>query len=124
MLRRKKPLKRSAIKRKSSLRSVSKKMTKRKAEYMKVRGQYLKEHPVCQWFLDYASIPQPEYRTEAQRAYVAMYGPRSTQIHHKRGRVGALLTDPTYFMAVSDAGHRYIHDHPKESYEKGWMLPR
>lgn len=106
MLKRKKPLKRSAIKRKSRLRSVSKKMTKLKAEYMKVREQYLKEHPYCEWGLEGG----------------AFY--RSTQIHHKRGRVGALLTDPTYFMAVSDEGHRYIHDHPKESYERGWMLPR
>jgi hypothetical protein len=109
MLKRKKPLKRTNLLRKTKLRSVSKKMAQRKAEYMKVREQYLKAHPYCEWWLAF---------------YGVLACPRSTQIHHKKGRVGALLTDPAYFMAVSNEGHRYIHDNPKESYERGWMLPR
>lgn len=50
--------------------------------------------------------------------------PASTQIHHKKGRSGVLLYEKYHFLAVNDFAHRYIHDNPKESYERGWMLPR
>lgn len=50
--------------------------------------------------------------------------PQANQIHHKRGRIGDLLTNKEFFMAVSPQGHNYIHHFTKESYEKGWMLNR
>lgn len=46
------------------------------------------------------------------------------QVHHRKGRDGVLLADPQYLLGVCAACHRYIHDHPTESYEKGWMLKR
>ncbi len=48
----------------------------------------------------------------------------ATEVHHKRGRVGSLLTDPSLFMAVSRTGHEWIHFNTGESYAKGYMLPR
>jgi len=50
--------------------------------------------------------------------------PRSTEIHHKRGRIGELLLDKAFFMAVCAEGHKAIHHYTKISYEKGYMLPR
>lgn len=46
------------------------------------------------------------------------------QIHHRKGRDGELLTDPTYLLAVCFPCHTYIHAHPQESYDKGWMVRR
>ena len=51
-------------------------------------------------------------------------GFQANEIHHKKGRIGALLTDTDYFMAVCSPCHRYIEDHPKESREKGWSISR
>lgn len=50
--------------------------------------------------------------------------PRSTQIHHRRGRIGSLLTDKNFFMAVCAMGHAWIHHNTGASYERGFMLPR
>lgn len=50
--------------------------------------------------------------------------PQATEIHHKRGRVGDLLCNKEFFFAVSSEGHRYIHENTRESYGRGWMLPR
>lgn len=49
---------------------------------------------------------------------------KAVQIHHRRGRVGPLYLDETYWLGVSAEGHQFIHMHPSISYEKGWMLPR
>lgn len=49
--------------------------------------------------------------------------PRATEIHHKKGR-GKYLLDTSTWMALSQEGHRHIHNNPKEAYEKGWMLTR
>lgn len=43
------------------------------------------------------------------------------QVHHIRGRVGRLLLDERYWLPVSFAGHRWIHDHPEEARRKGWL---
>lgn len=44
-----------------------------------------------------------------------------TEIHHKRGRRGKLLLDKRYWMPVSRVGHQWIHAHPKEAKERGWL---
>lgn len=46
---------------------------------------------------------------------------RLTEIHHTRGRLGSLLMDKRFWMAVSKAGHRYIHSHPAEARRRGWI---
>lgn len=45
----------------------------------------------------------------------------ATEVHHINGRIGALLTDERYFLAVSTAGHRWIHENVKEARSKGWI---
>ena len=46
------------------------------------------------------------------------------QIHHRKGRDGDLVDDLDYLLAVCYACHDYIHSHPNESYERGWMIRR
>jgi hypothetical protein len=46
------------------------------------------------------------------------------QVHHRRGRDGELVDDLDNLLAVCYACHDYIHSHPHESYERGWMIKR
>lgn len=48
----------------------------------------------------------------------------STQIHHARGREGKLLNETKYWLPVSSAGHRWIHDNPAEAKARNLMLTR
>lgn len=43
------------------------------------------------------------------------------EVHHTRGRAGALLTDERFWVAVSKQGHRWIHAHPAEARRRGWL---
>lgn len=48
----------------------------------------------------------------------------SDQVHHRKGRDGDLVDDIDYLLAACWACHNYIHRHPAESYERGWMIKR
>lgn len=116
-------MKRTYLKRQST------KRRKENAEYMKVRDEYLKEHPYCEWWLHNAGLKEsdvsPMGTVEMNRGFdmIIYWVPKANQIHHKKGR-GKYLCVKEFFMAVSDEGHRWIHAHPKESYEREYMLPR
>lgn len=71
----------------------------RTEKYNILKEEYMNEHPTCE-----------------------MEGCNSIEreIHHKGGRVGDNLYKN--FMCVCRLHHTYIHDNPKESYEKGWLL--
>lgn len=42
-------------------------------------------------------------------------------IHHMRGRLGKLLTDERYFMAVCRKAHLWIHDNIELARQRGWI---
>ena len=44
-----------------------------------------------------------------------------TEVHHVRGRAGALLLEERYWLALSAEGHRWVHDHPAEATRRGWL---
>ncbi len=121
----------SRKKSKGRIRPVSKKQSQRLRLYLKARKEYLQKFPYCQWFCHYNNLDYEE--VVRNNGYVRMkfeYGlgmakvPLANQIHHKRGRIGSLLTDQEFFMAVCDIGHVWIHNHTGQSYELGYMLPR
>ena len=45
-------------------------------------------------------------------------------IHHKKGRIGSLLTDSNYFMGVCRSCHKVIEENPVWAKEKGYSLDR
>lgn len=49
---------------------------------------------------------------------------KATQCHHRHGRTNELLEDETYWLPVSDEGHKFIHANSDWSREKGFMLLR
>lgn len=48
----------------------------------------------------------------------------STEVHHKKGRIGDLLLDTRYWLAVSREGHRKIEENPEWAKEMGYSLSR
>jgi hypothetical protein len=43
------------------------------------------------------------------------------EVHHVRGRAGAMLLDKAWWLALSKAGHDWVHKHPKHAAERGWL---
>ena len=72
--------------------------------YLKLNREFLIEHPSCQ-----AQIP-------GQCTY------QSSEVHHKKGRVGKLLTDVTNFLAVCHNCHEWIENHTIEAQELGFSI--
>lgn len=48
----------------------------------------------------------------------------TTDIHHKKGRVGDLFLDERYWVALSREGHQYVEDNPEWAKENGFSLDR
>jgi hypothetical protein len=46
------------------------------------------------------------------------------QVHHRKGRDGALIDDTTLLLGVCSMCHNYIHYYPAKSYEAGWLIKR
>lgn len=86
-----------------SLRPRSVKRAKQEREYSHKRLLFLENNPVCQ---------------------VKGCEMHSDQVHHKKGRIGELLTDERYFLAVCGPHHRYIENHPEEAKKHGYSLSR
>jgi uncharacterized protein YifE (UPF0438 family) len=75
----------------------------REKVYLKVRKKFLEKNPVC----DFEGCWK-----------------KSTEVHHKKGRIGKLLTDDKHFMAVCPAHHRWIEKNPHSAKEKGYSESR
>ncbi len=82
-----------------SIKKVSTKRGEQNIDYKIVRDEYLYQHHVC------------------ERCFK-----KATEVHHKSGRWGRLLTKKEFFMAVCRPCHTYIHEHPIESRERGWLI--
>lgn len=51
-------------------------------------------------------------------------GEKTTDIHHMKGRIGDLLTDTKYWLAVSREAHIMIEQNPEWAKEHGYSLSR
>lgn len=78
----------------------SKKMLAMLAIYRQRRDAFIIAHPICQ-----------------ARAKCA--GSRSTEVHHKKGRVGELLIDETFFLATCHACHVFINENNEQAFALG-----
>jgi len=48
----------------------------------------------------------------------------TTDIHHKKGRVGSLFLDTKYWVALSREGHKFVEENPEWAKENGYSLNR
>lgn len=81
---------------------VSKKRAVQNREYYKVKLDFMIHHPKCQ-------VCHIKY---------------SKDIHHKRGRIGDLLTDSNYFLAVCRSCHEKIETSPDWARKMGFSENR
>lgn len=83
------------------IRKVSKNQAKRNYRYSKTLSDFLKRNPWCR-----------------------MCGEKSQTAHHTRGRLGPLLFDTRYMMAVCNLCHDHCHRYIQESRENGWIAQK
>ena len=102
-------MKRSPIARRTPLKRGTKRLApvsktskrgRQQAEYLKLRKQFLAEHPLCECCI----TQQP-----------------ATDVHHKAGR-GKMLCRTEYFMATCRQCHDWIHSHPAVARAQGWLV--
>ncbi len=100
-LTRKTPLRsKTPLKRGGRLRGASPKRAKQYREYDKVKGAYLALHPQCE----------------------RCKNKKSTDIHHKAGRVGQWLCKYEYFAALCRECHDWVHANGRDARKLGWII--
>lgn len=83
----------------------SDKRAKQEREYSKLRVEFLTANPDCQVGVDGCTG-------------------EASEVHHKAGRIGDLLTDVSKFCAACHNCHVWVENNPKESMERGFILSR
>ena len=61
-------------------------------------------------------------RPENQKCPIT--GKPTTDVHHMKGRIGDLLLDTRYWVALSREGHKYVEENPEWAKENGYSLNR
>lgn len=103
MIRRRKPLRRTALKRSTKpIRRVSAKRRRENAIYSALRKGFLEEHLVCQ-------MAAPGCTGQAQ------------EVHHKAGR-GKNLNNVATWAAICSHCHRETHQHPSIARKNGFLV--
>jgi hypothetical protein len=86
---------------KGKIKPRSSKRAGEEREYLRRREKYLLMHPECE-----------------------CCGGEATELHHKAGRIGKLLINVMYFMAVCRECHVWIEQNPLEAKEQGYSINR
>ncbi len=87
------------VKKPKRIKSISDNRKVDNKDYMLIRNEYLIKHPMCE----------------------CLCGEFSTEVHHKAGKIGALLTDSNTFMAVSRQCHTEIHSNHSYALDHGFI---
>lgn len=85
------------------IKKLSQKRSNQNSEYLKLRMEFLSDNPKCQ-IIDCKK--------------------ESNQVHHRKGRIGKLLTDLRYFFAVCAECHEKIELYPLWAKKHGYSLNR
>lgn len=85
------------------IKSVSDKRLIELKEYRVVRDAYMRDHKICE---------HPECSSP------------STELHHRKGRIGKLLTDSRYFCALCHDHHEWAEKNPILAKELGLSVDR
>ena len=85
------------------IKKVSEKRKLEDIEYKRLRLEFLSkpENKIC-----------PIMKTE------------TTDVHHKKGRIGKLYLDTTFWIALSREGHRMVEENPEWAKENGYSFDR
>lgn len=80
------------------MRQVSVKRARLNREYTRLRAVFLLSRPWCEF---------PDCWLPA------------SEVHHKRGRVGALYLDVAHWLPICTEHHRWVTEHPQAAYDMG-----
>lgn len=97
---------------KTPIKKKSESLSQAKKHYKKAREEFLSTHNSCEVKIPGCLIPNDSYSNEGM------------QVHHKKGRLGNLLWDKRYFLAICANCHRFITDHNEIAMSNGWSLSR
>ena len=86
---------------KKPINKVSKKRTIENLKYKVLRIEFLARNKIC-----------------------PINGNPTTDIHHKKGRLGSLFLDTEYWIALSRESHKFVEENPEWSKENGYSLNR
>lgn len=95
--------KQSTVKPRKPIAPISKNRSQGLAKYRKARDKYMTNHPKCEVF---------------------GCNKLANDLHHKRGRIGSLLWDPKFFMAVCRSHHNEIEENPEWAYKNNYSVKR
>lgn len=113
------PLKRSRV------RKVSSRRAKQLREYAAKRKAFLLKNPYCQIWLKRMGMTESHavlWGGQYMKDMTVYWAPRSVEVHHVRGRIGAMLNDERYWLAASREEHEWAHSHPKEARALGIIV--
>lgn len=96
---------RPAPKDKKPVKKISDKRKELNKEYKKISHEFLRDKPFCQ-----VNSPDCTKVTEG--------------VHHKKGKIGELLTNPDFFIASCNACNLWIEVNDKEARKLGLKLSK
>lgn len=70
------------------------------------------------------SVLRIQFLSKPENQKCPITGWPTTDIHHKKGRVGSLFLDTRYWIALSREGHSYVEENPEWAKENGYSLGR
>lgn len=70
------------------------------------------------------TIKRLQFLAQPENQKCPITGKQTTDVHHKKGRVGSLLLDTRFWLAVSREGHRQIEENPEWAKENNYSLNR
>lgn len=116
MIRRYAPLKRgSKPLRRTRLKPVSDRHSKKLREYFRIRAEYLAQHPACEAGPVILRAKLPHYYSVP----TCTVWPK--EIHHTAGR-GKNLCNTDTFCAICPDCHRWLHAHGQKARELGLLV--
>lgn len=70
------------------------------------------------------SVLRIEFLGKKENKICPITGKPTTDIHHKKGRIGSLLLDTTFWVALSREGHKFVEENPIWAKENAYSLNR
>jgi hypothetical protein len=70
------------------------------------------------------SVLRIEFLGKKENRICPITGKETTEIHHKRGRIGILFLETKFWLAVSREGHVKIENNPEWAKEHGYSFNR
>ena len=65
-----------------------------------------------------------EFLGKKENSICPVTGEKTTEIHHKKGRVGSLFLNTKFWLGVSRKGHKKIEENPEWAKKEGYSLSR